>query len=279
MKLASVVMLLFLSSASFAQVPDIELSSSATCIGDTMAISYKVSNVQTINWSTSGDGHFVEKKTTVTSSTGYTYYVPKGGDLSGQTILIAAAASSADQTVIRTHATKTHPFPFVSFTCDSTIYPNTEASFRNFSSIQSGGVVKYTLDYGDGVVDTFDGSFRSTEHYYNRPGDFEVILCATSDIGCENCASQSLKSAWRASLDEHFIPQDFSLIYQNGQVEIQYQGVETFDLRVYGLDGKAHFAGAGQIQYAFSPKHEGVYLFQILTESGPVSFKYAIGYN
>ena len=73
-----------------------------------------------------------------------------------------------------------HPVPNVVFNLPLVCLP-AAARFQNLSSVAGGGSLNYLWNFGDGKTDTA----TNPVHNYSSPGNYPVILRATSQFGCE----------------------------------------------------------------------------------------------
>ena len=74
-----------------------------------------------------------------------------------------------------------YPNPQVEF-AGSNVCLNTNTSFANTTSVQSGTIQSYTWSFGDGT----GSSQKNAIHQYPAPGTYQVNLTAVTDYGCVN---------------------------------------------------------------------------------------------
>lgn len=122
--------------------------------------------------------------------------------------------------------------PVVSFT--ATVPGDLPVEFQNNSTIASGSIVSYAWDFGDGNSSTEENPI----HAYAGLGLYEVVLTATSDLGCTSSASQTVDV-----VDSVFDIENAGIsIYPNpsGGI-ITIQANDNFKCRIFDSSGRVVF--------------------------------------
>jgi hypothetical protein len=122
--------------------------------------------------------------------------------------------------------------PVVSFT--ATVLGELPVEFQNNSTIASGSIVSYACDFGDGN----SSAEENPNHLYAGLGLYEVVLTATSDLGCTSSASQTVDV-----VDSVFDIENAGIsVYPNpsrGIITIQAQ--DNFKCRIFDASGRVVF--------------------------------------
>lgn len=79
-----------------------------------------------------------------------------------------------------------NPTPVASFLTSIVKCSQSDITFTDNSSIESGSIVKWCWDFGDPTSPSNISSLQNPNHRYASPGTFHVILTVESDKGCVN---------------------------------------------------------------------------------------------
>lgn len=101
-------------------------------------------------------------------------------------LLVRNAAGTADS-VTKTEYITVNPQPTPAFIASDTVgcYP-LEVKFTDLSNPNSGNIVRWEWDLGDGTL----SSLQNPAHTYLNPGNYNVILRVTNDAGCVRTISK-----------------------------------------------------------------------------------------
>ncbi len=67
-----------------------------------------------------------------------------------------------------------------------------DVTFTDMSIIETGNIVKWSWDFGDGTPKLDKTTNSSNRHEYSKGGDYQVSLTVTSATGCENTITQKV---------------------------------------------------------------------------------------
>jgi gliding motility-associated-like protein len=165
---------------------------------------------------------------------------------------------SADQTIT------VFPEPIANFNLQDTgvCFRNNNLSASNSSTISAGNLT-YRWDFGDG------SPFQSVEnavHYYDRPGQFNVVLHVISQNGCRDSVQKSFQVYPQSKPD--FTINDPSQCFENNKITLTNNSVAPSGTKYYWTYGDGRFSQ--QVRPEFSYMLPGSYkvLLETVTVQG-----------
>ncbi len=130
---------------------------------------------------------FGDKKTSEEQSPVHAYSTP-----GVYTVKLLVENSTGCQAVASEQTVTIGTIPTAAFAFSKPGCTEYNVTFTDMSTIETGSIVKWSWDFGDGnkPEETLNSSI---EHRYSSGGDFQVSLTVTSATGCENTITQTVK--------------------------------------------------------------------------------------
>lgn len=165
----------------------ISFTNEKVCKGDNVVMDLTVENSPFVQWSTSGDGAFIDDRALNAE------YVPgeQDFDVDFQLTVETDHPDNVCPEVEATSEIRVHPLPVVQFQSEKVVCGPSEVLFRNTSYVPQGrGSIRENIwDYGNGQTETVLGKRITTKTVYGTIGEVDVYTATLTSVTDEGCTA------------------------------------------------------------------------------------------
>ena len=171
----------------------ISFTNDKVCKGDIVVMDLTVENAEAVQWSTTGDGEFVNDRALNAE------YEPgeKDKDIDFELEVATDYPDNVCAEVSASSTIRVHPLPEVAFDVDEIFCGPGLAIFANQSRVARGSIRENIWDYGNGETETVQGKKQTTTTIYGAVGEvdkFVAKLTCITDEGCEASAEKVIRT-------------------------------------------------------------------------------------